>query len=297
MNEGGVANGDRQQVVYLSEYGASVPAWVSLDTGRWLRRRGAMGLSLMWVIIWSLFAQHVEAATFTHVNETVQRLELAADGYAGGGVGAVEVLEPTAGHPLYSLTRGDWVKAGELVPGERLQTRSGVAQVLSVTASPGAQRVFNFEVEGEHEYLVGGLEVRSHNSCAPDAPKVEVPGKPAARKPIDSTRPQHGSPEHDATGFNKAKEWQGDPNTKIGADGQPEVRYNQALSDGENQLSKIKPDVQRVRTDGKIDVEEVRSKSQKDRFMDKKIQKIKDILGEKAGEVKWREPENTPNRL
>jgi hypothetical protein len=239
----------------------------------------------------------VVTATFAHVNETVQRLELAAEGFAGEEANTGEVLEPTAGHPLYSLTRGDWVKAGELVPGERLQTRTGAAQVVSVTPSTGAQRVFNFEVEGEHEYLVGGLEVRSHNTCAPDAPKVEVPGKPASRKPVDSSRPQHGTPEHDATGFNKAKEWQGDPNTKIGADGQPEVRYNQALSDGENQLSRIKPDVQRVRTDGKIDVEEVRSKSQKEGFMDKKIQKIKDILGDKAGEVKWREPESTPNRL
>lgn len=122
-------------------------------------------------------AGRVVTATFTHVNETVQRLELAAEGFAGEEAGAVEVLEPTAAHPLFSLTRGDWVKAGELVPGERLQTRGGAAEVLSVTPSTGAQRVFNFEVEGEHEYLVGGLGVRSHNACTPDAPKVKPPAK------------------------------------------------------------------------------------------------------------------------
>ena len=115
-------------------------------------------------------------ATFSHVNATVQRLELAVEGAAAGS--AVEVLEPTAMHPLYSLTRGDWVKAGELRPGERLQTQNGPAQVVSLTATPGAQRVFNFEVEGEHEYLVGGVGVRSHNTCPrkgptpPDAPRT-----------------------------------------------------------------------------------------------------------------------------
>jgi hypothetical protein len=87
------------------------------------------------------------------------------------------ILEPTAGHPLFSRTRGDWVKAGELRAGEVLQTRTGAAQVVSVTASPGAQRVFNLEVEGEHEYLVGGLEVRSHNGCQTTAPKVTPPNK------------------------------------------------------------------------------------------------------------------------
>jgi len=88
------------------------------------------------------------------------------------------------GHPLFSLTRGDWVKAGELRAGERLQTSSGAGQMLQVEASPGAQRVFNFEVEGEHEYLVGGLEVRSHNaagSCTTGTPKVTPPSKNPAK--------------------------------------------------------------------------------------------------------------------
>ena len=89
------------------------------------------------------------------------------------------MLEPTAGHPLFSLTRGEWVKAGELRVAEVLETRTGAAEVVSLTASLGAQRVFNFEVEGEHEYLVGGLEVRSHNTCftgkgptPPDVPRT-----------------------------------------------------------------------------------------------------------------------------
>ena len=163
-----------REVVYVTEYGAAVPVGVELDTGRWMGRHCAIGFSLLWTVLCGLFAVNAGAATFSHVNETVQRLELAVEGAADGR--AVEVLEPTAGHPLFSLTRGDWVKAGELRPGERLQTQSGPAQMVSLSATPGAQRVFNFEVEGEHEYLVGGLGVRSHNACtrkaptAPDAP-------------------------------------------------------------------------------------------------------------------------------
>lgn len=176
-------------------------------------------------------------ATFTHVNATVQRLELAAENGDGEGVGAgagpvagaVEVLEPMAGHPLFSLTRGDWVEAGELVPGERLQTRSGVAQVLSVTASAGAQRVFNFEVEGEHEYLVGGLEVRSHNSCVPDAPKTKSPnrlGKEGETKDKASTGLDQN---HEV--FDNAK--------LVGPDG--EVKVHLRGSEGSPDATKITP--------------------------------------------------------
>jgi len=103
-------------------------------------------------------------------------------------------------------------------------------------------------------------------------------------------------PECDATAFNKAQDWKGEPNTKNGPDGQPEVRFNQALSDGENQQSNLRPDVQRVRTDGKIDVIEVRSPSQTRDFMNSKIDKYKEILGERAGDAKWVEAGNTPTR-
>jgi hypothetical protein len=67
-----------------------------------------------------------------------------------------------------------------------------------------------------------------------------------------------------------------------------EARFNQELvgSDGRS-LSKLKPDAQRIRTDGRIDITEVQSSSQSVDFMNRKIQTYKNILGNKAGEVKW----------
>jgi hypothetical protein len=47
MDEEEEDNEDGQQVVYVSEYGASVPAWVSLDTGRWLRWHWGFPVGMM----------------------------------------------------------------------------------------------------------------------------------------------------------------------------------------------------------------------------------------------------------
>ncbi len=43
-----------------------------------------------------------------------------------------EELHVTAGHLLYSASRDDWVKAGELHPGEKLKTATGTVTVASI---------------------------------------------------------------------------------------------------------------------------------------------------------------------
>jgi hypothetical protein len=78
--------------------------------------------------------------------------------------GLVEPLEITSKHRLYSSDRADWVHAEELLEGELLETDGGTAQVLSVEPKAGAHRVYNIEVETDHEYLVSDLAVRSHNA-------------------------------------------------------------------------------------------------------------------------------------
>lgn len=92
----------------------------------------------------------------------------------GGGV-----LEATPGHPIYSASRGGWVGAGGLAPGEQVRTQDGLAAVESVESGSGLQRVFNLEVEAEHCYFAGVERVLSHNACAAPAPKPA--GNVAAR--------------------------------------------------------------------------------------------------------------------
>ena len=77
-----------------------------------------------------------------------------------------EKLRPTGRHPLYSLDRNDWVRVQDLQIGERLQTAEGAVAVEALEKVRGLHRVYNFEVEGDHEYLVGEAGVRSHNSSA-----------------------------------------------------------------------------------------------------------------------------------
>lgn len=231
----------------------------------------------------------VVTATFTHTHGDIRTLTLGSASEPDGLV-PTSKLEATYGHPIYSLTRQDWVKAGTLQLGERLQTLCGEVVVLSNTSLTGTHPVFNLEVEGIHEYLAGEQQVRVHNSmlCSKGEPRAKPPGKGAAKKPITPDRPEHGTTKHDAAAYNQAKAWENDPNTV-------EARFNQALVDGDgNQISGMRPDAQRVRADGKIDVLEVRSPSQSDAFMNAKKQKYKDLLGDKAGDIEWIGPHDSP---
>ena len=79
--------------------------------------------------------------------------------------GAEEPLEVTSNHLLYSQQRGEWVEAREVLAGETLMTPGGSASVASVRPEPGRYRVFNLEVEAEHEYYVSQAGVRAHNTC------------------------------------------------------------------------------------------------------------------------------------
>lgn len=94
-------------------------------------------------------------STFTHYNTDVYALRLE---------GCAEVLHPTGRHPLFSVTRGDWVAVNELAEGDLLQTRSGPKKISSLGRKPGMHRVYNLEVEGEHCYFVGRAAVLGHNA-------------------------------------------------------------------------------------------------------------------------------------
>ncbi len=97
--------------------------------------------------------------TVSHLNNDVYEVSFAEGGQPLRGTGA---------HPLYSLDRDDWVRVRDLQVGERLQTAEGAVTVESLEKVRGVHRVYNLEVEGDHEYLVGEAGVRAHNGCVVD---------------------------------------------------------------------------------------------------------------------------------
>ena len=90
------------------------------------------------------FGRGLVKSTITHVNNDVYELS-----FVEGG----EALRGTGAHPLYSLDRDDWVRIRDLQVGERLQTANGAVTVEALEKVRGLHRVYNLEVEGDHEYL------------------------------------------------------------------------------------------------------------------------------------------------
>ncbi|MFN5186059.1 MAG: hypothetical protein ACK5GD_09760, partial [Planctomycetota bacterium] len=88
------------------------------------------------------------------------------------------------------------------------------------------------EVHGEHVYQVGELGLVVHNACP-----LPVQGRPA-----------HGGVAHNSTMVSTALSWM--------RGGMTNVRTNQALSDGINTLSNLRPDVQGI-SNGLIHIAEV----------------------------------------
>jgi hypothetical protein len=106
------------------------------------------------------------AGTVTHLNRSVLRLHFVESG---------ETLEPTALHPLWSIDRDGWVRAGELAVGERLLTETGAVTIAAIERLEGAHQVFNFEVAGAHTYEVSSLKLKTHNNCTQVTPKTPLP--------------------------------------------------------------------------------------------------------------------------
>jgi hypothetical protein len=106
--------------------------------------------------------------TFTYVSHDVLEVKLA---------GLDDPLEVTAGHPLWSLVRGRWVKAGELHAGELLATQYGSAAVEYLQVLAGEHRVYNLDIEADHRYLVTELGVVAHNAGPCDASVLQTGGR------------------------------------------------------------------------------------------------------------------------
>nr|WP_162660493.1 polymorphic toxin-type HINT domain-containing protein [Tuwongella immobilis] len=85
-------------------------------------------------------------------------------------VGSDAIIGVTAHHPLWSATRGAWVSAAELEPGERLSgigEGAGVVVAVASLLQRGQEPVYNIEVDGDHCYRVGEQGLLVHNASAP----------------------------------------------------------------------------------------------------------------------------------
>jgi len=120
--------------------------------------------------------RHV-VGSFVHENAVV--LDMTIQGESGR-TGKSEVLGVTPDHPIWSVTRGEFLPAGELRPGELVQALRGPAQVLSIVPRPGRHTVYNLEVHGEHVYRVGNSGVLVHNNPCKANPRWEWKGKPGS---------------------------------------------------------------------------------------------------------------------
>lgn len=75
-------------------------------------------------------------------------------------------IRATDVHPVWSVDREEWVPAGELKSGERVDTLAGPVAVEAVEQLESALDVYNIEVHGEHVFRVTEDGVLVHNACA-----------------------------------------------------------------------------------------------------------------------------------
>ena len=73
-------------------------------------------------------------------------------------------IRATDVHPVWSVDREEWVPAGELEPGELVDTLAGPVAVHSVDRLESPLDVYNIEVHGEHVFRVTADGVLVHNA-------------------------------------------------------------------------------------------------------------------------------------
>ena len=101
----------------------------------------------------------VTALTAQHRNRLIElRIE-----------GEAEPLRPSLDHPFWvkraSAGHEAWIEAGTMLVGDLVLDRGGNwRKVLAVKPIEGLQTVYNFEVDGDHDYYVGKSGVLVHNA-------------------------------------------------------------------------------------------------------------------------------------
>ena len=165
----------RIQLAMESTAGPSKPLSISLlRSAQWLEDRNAdsIGDRILlsieelgaqgWARIVRIAPAHIEGGvgrvvlgTVSHFSDDVYKLSFSEGGRQIRGTGA---------HPLYSLSRNNWVRIRDIRVGERLQTSEGAVTAEALEKIRGVHRVYNLEVERDHEYVIGKIGLRAHNN-------------------------------------------------------------------------------------------------------------------------------------
>ena len=115
--------------------------------------------------------------TFAHQASGLVEIEIDVEGPPDsvGGSGSV-IIRATDEHPFWVDGRG-WIAARDLNYGDPLKTLDGdLATVRGITFASGPVCVYNFEVEGTHNYFVSDEAVLVHNACWKRPPNLSPPG-------------------------------------------------------------------------------------------------------------------------
>lgn len=116
-----------------------------------------------------------------------------------------EILTGTADHPFFVPELADYVMMGKLVPGTELLTIDGsLARVISLRLRHGRFDVFNFGVEGEHNYFALG------STDPPSAILVHNQTFPCQQGGGDEERPPSNDPPY------SGREWRDHFEAKFG---------------------------------------------------------------------------------
>jgi hypothetical protein len=78
--------------------------------------------------------------------------------------GLPDPIGTTPNHPIWSVDRGNFVRAEELQIGERLQGDRGPLALNAIEKNQGSEPVFNLEIFGQHVFRVSSLGVLAHNN-------------------------------------------------------------------------------------------------------------------------------------
>ncbi|SHH48966.1 intein C-terminal splicing region/RHS repeat-associated core domain-containing protein [Clostridium collagenovorans DSM 3089] len=96
-----------------------------------------------------------------------------------------EEIESTENHPFYVEERG-WVSASELKVGDKLRSKEDkivVVEEVEIEQLKEKIKVYNLEVEDNHNYYVSGNKVLVHNTCKEGGDKAKTGPKPFGTGP------------------------------------------------------------------------------------------------------------------
>lgn len=188
---------------------------------------------------------------------------------------AGETIETTREHPFYVEGQG-WTKVQYLREGDEVQTMGGDARpVTGIEVVYKPTMVYNFTVDGNHNYYVSEDGFLVHNCGGGKAPIL------TSKRPHTNKTPGH---------------WEAilDESDRMASSGNYRAVYaNLGLS---REVPGIKPnrrpDVWGVRNDGKIDQIEVPSKTDTIAALKKRMGDTKKLLGNRGGSARIIHPKN-----